>query len=244
MVEKSKPVFLYALKEPGVDGRIRYIGKTVDCARRLQNHIVASKTRQCHRANWIQFLLRRGLRPELEMLAQIPEQAWKYWEVEYISAFKDLGYDLVNGTLGGDGFCAGEEHPYFGKPAWNRGKPGPPAWNKGKPMSAEARAKMSVSQTGKKRSSESIAKRAAKLIGWKQSLAARAKVSAAQKGVKESPATCAATSARQLGKRQSLETIAKRVAKNTGKKRTPEQRARMSEAAFRRSKRFPPEEKK
>lgn len=136
-----KPVFIYALNCP-VTGRTRYIGKSVNPNRRFRAHLKAPEN--CRRTNWIRNLQTKGQIPELELLAQVPETEADQWEIDYISAFKSLGFDLVNGTPGGDGVRGrfGEKHPLFGKH-----------------HSLEARAKISAGLRGKKQSLETREKR-------------------------------------------------------------------------------------
>lgn len=136
-----KPVFIYFLKDPTnpIKG---YVGKSVNPNRRFRAHLKAPEN--CRRTNWIRSLQAKGTLPELEMLAQVPEVDAAQWEMDYIAAFKSLGFDLVNGTPGGDGVRGrfGEKHPLFGKTP-----------------SVETRAKISASLTGKKQSDETRQKR-------------------------------------------------------------------------------------
>lgn len=126
--------FIYALKEPDT-GAIRYIGKTDDPKKRMRTHL-ATRTK-CHRADWIQSLIKRGTLPVMEVIDEVPFSEWPAWEVAYIQFFKDEGCDLTNGTFGGDCYYPTEEvcrkhseskrgtkNPMFGKPSWNRGKGG------------------------------------------------------------------------------------------------------------------------
>lgn len=199
------PVFIYTLNCP-TTGIQRYCGQTINPDKRLRRHIIAARKETYHCPCWINSLLKKNLRPIMEIIDVVPDTEADFWEREYIQNFRERGFDLAN-------ICSGGARGFTrGKPSWNKGKPGPPSPMKGKKFPPEVCAKMSAAQTGKKRSPEAIAKGAAKARGRKHSPQACAKVSAAQKGKKESPATCAAISARQLGKKQSPETIARRVA--------------------------------
>lgn len=177
-------VFIYALKDP-TTGLIRYIGKTVNPAKRFTAHLTEARQNKEHnyRIHWLRSLLENGLHPEFEMLAQVPDAEWKKWEVEYIAAFRLLGFDLVNGSEGGEGFGAGENHPNFGKPGLRLGKI---PWNKGLPQTSQTRAKISAAKLGKKRSLESrinqgaaLKGRPSSMLGKKHSPETRAKMSAA-----------------------------------------------------------------
>jgi len=128
-----------------------------------------------------------------------------------------------------------------GRTAWNKGKTGQIPWNKGKTgiYSAETRAKLSASKTGKKLSAETRAKMSASRkgrIAWnkgkKHSAETRAKMSASSTrhflGKKHSPETRAKLSAINTGKKLSAETRAKIGAKSRGKKHSAETRAKLS----------------
>lgn len=95
-------VFIYALVCP-VTGRIRYIGMSGNPDNRIKKHLREARVQKNHRADWIRSLLAQGLKPELEILAQVPELDWQRWEIDYIAAFRSMGFDLVNGTDGGEG---------------------------------------------------------------------------------------------------------------------------------------------
>lgn len=137
----EKTVFIYALCEPGTR-TIRYIGKTGNLKNRLKSHLanVKNKVDACHRADWIRSLLKRGLKPGIEIIDEVPESEWPSWEAAYIQFFKELGADLTNSTDGGE--CGSyteaarekNRQAHLGKPhslktrekmrgrvAWNRG---------------------------------------------------------------------------------------------------------------------------
>lgn len=93
-----KTTFIYALNCP-ITGATRYIGKAGNPKHRLSCHLHAREN--CHRTNWIRSL--GGRSPILEVLDEVPENEWMFWEVEYIRLYRALGFKLVNGTSGGDG---------------------------------------------------------------------------------------------------------------------------------------------
>lgn len=108
-------VFIYAHNCP-ITGRARYIGKSKAPRRRLKDHLLRARENTSHQANWIRSLSARGLRPVLEILDEVPETEWQFWEREWIRLYKSLGFDLTNSTDGGEGVDSGEKHPNFGKP--------------------------------------------------------------------------------------------------------------------------------
>jgi hypothetical protein len=97
--------YIYALLCP--QGEIRYIGKTANPGTRLASHISKAKANQTrhHAATWIRSLLKRGEKPSLEIVLQVPEgEPWEPYEVRLIEEFLSEGHRLTNSTGGGDGF--------------------------------------------------------------------------------------------------------------------------------------------
>jgi len=110
-------VFIYALKEPDT-GEIRYIGKAKNPQKRLSAHLsrAVSDRRVSHKNSWVMSLLNRRLRPILEIIDEVSEEDWGPIEAAYIQFYREEGFDLVNGTFGGDGIAMrGDKHPMFGK---------------------------------------------------------------------------------------------------------------------------------
>jgi len=98
----SSTTFIYALKDPR-NSRIRYLGKAVNPNRRLKHHLWTCKTQLSHRDSWIKGLVDLGLKPELELIDEVPLKEWEFWEKEYIRLFKAIAFPLTNLTPGGDG---------------------------------------------------------------------------------------------------------------------------------------------
>jgi len=92
-------VFIYALNDPET-GKTRYIGKSKNPQKRFWDHL--SDQEQNHRTNWIKSLCAHGLKPVLQIWDEVPEEYWQRWERGYIQSFREAGFDLVNGTDGGD----------------------------------------------------------------------------------------------------------------------------------------------
>ena len=100
---KSALTYIYTLS---INDDIRYVGKTVNKLEyRLKTHIAVAKSGKIknHRTNWINSVLKSGSIP---IIKEIDCCTWdKSAELEryYIKYYKDLGYNLVNETLGGEG---------------------------------------------------------------------------------------------------------------------------------------------
>jgi hypothetical protein len=97
---------IYILTDP-ITNEIRYIGQTTQkLNKRLKNHIGEANYRTSHnkkhnhRTNWINSILKKNLRPKIELLDEVDD--YKFWEQHYISLFKSWGFKLVNGSECGE----------------------------------------------------------------------------------------------------------------------------------------------
>lgn len=172
-----RTAFIYGLRCP-LTGLIRYIGKCDDPKTRLLAHLRDPEKNR--RTNWLASLKSQGLKPALEIVAEVAHNNWEFWERSYIRAYRCLGFDLANSTDGGEGVTMTPEI---------RAKIG--ARSTGRRPSLEVRAKMSASRTGEKNPmfgkifSPSMRERmSAAQKGKKPSLATREKMSAAHRGEK------------------------------------------------------------
>jgi len=116
-----KYTYIYALKCP-VSGDIRYIGKSNEPQRRYYAHMRTDKAASSHKINWIQKLLREGLKPELVILEKVLISDWKSKERSYINEYREK-YNLTNYTDGGEGLCFRGNQTSFkkGQKSWNTG---------------------------------------------------------------------------------------------------------------------------
>lgn len=98
---KDKPFYIYALREKPFGG-FRYIGVTNDPKGRYRSHL--NDKSRCHRANWIRSVLARGGVIEMVVLKKIPFWADPYkFERMWVIYGYERGWNLTNGTLGGEG---------------------------------------------------------------------------------------------------------------------------------------------
>jgi sulfur transfer protein SufE len=98
---RMSKVFIYSLLDP-LDGRIRYIGKSIRPKERLQNHM--NEISNCHRSHWLQSLKKKGLKPEMRILEELEHsENWQQREKHWIKIGRSLGWPLTNNTNGGDG---------------------------------------------------------------------------------------------------------------------------------------------
>lgn len=94
-------MFIYGLQDP-VTKQVRYIGATKNSLKtRLQGHL--GNNDGTHRYHWIKSLLSKGIRPEIFLIEKVKRDDWEESERFWISYFKYIGANLVNGTDGGGG---------------------------------------------------------------------------------------------------------------------------------------------
>lgn len=91
-------IYFYALKDP-FTFKIRYIGQTVAPDNRLRNHIYeAKKNNKTHKERWIIQLLRKNVKPIMEILWEEVMSAndANSFETDLIQFYRDEGCDLTN----------------------------------------------------------------------------------------------------------------------------------------------------
>ena len=94
-------VFIYGLVDP-FTFKVRYIGKTINLKQRFERQM--NERSNTHRCYWIQSLRKKGKKPTQVILQQLNEgEDWQAAEIKWIAIAKKYGWDLVNGTDGGDG---------------------------------------------------------------------------------------------------------------------------------------------
>lgn len=111
-----KTKFIYTLSDPN-NKKVKYIGKTNNIKRRFLSHLSNNQlSKSTKKNNWIISLLRKNQLPIIEVLDEVDSELVDFFEIFYISLFKSWGFDLVNGTYGGDGFdWTGRNHNELSK---------------------------------------------------------------------------------------------------------------------------------
>ena len=104
-------LFIYTLSCP-ITNTVKYIGKTFDIDDRYNRHISAYYlSDNTIKSNWIISLIRGGLYPVIEVLDEGNTDNINNLEKYWISQFKNWGFELKNGTGGGDGYdWTGRKH--------------------------------------------------------------------------------------------------------------------------------------
>ena len=94
--------YIYILTDP-ISNDVRYVGKSINPEVRARKHISEAKTGKTnnHRINWIKSLLNQNLRPNMEIIDETDDE-WVLLEEYWISQFITWGFNLVNGTKGGE----------------------------------------------------------------------------------------------------------------------------------------------
>jgi hypothetical protein len=100
--ENKETVFIYTLSCP-ISKTIRYVGKTKNLKLRLNEHILTSNKNKTHKDRWIQKILFLKQKPIIEILDEVNENEWQFWEKFYISLLKSWNFNLTNHTGGGEG---------------------------------------------------------------------------------------------------------------------------------------------
>lgn len=96
---------IYILIDPR-DGRIMYVGKADDEKIRLYRHLLEATKTNCkhtYKNNWLKSLLKQELIPVVEVIDDVLDSEWQFWEKHYISLYRSWGFNLTNETDGGDG---------------------------------------------------------------------------------------------------------------------------------------------
>ena len=92
--------FIYTLSD---EQGVRYVGKTNNLLKRLRKHLTEAKLKRSIREKWIYNKLQANTGIMIEVLDIVPESEWAFYETYWISQFRAWGFNLVNGTDGGEG---------------------------------------------------------------------------------------------------------------------------------------------
>jgi hypothetical protein len=93
---------IYGLFDPRT-GQLRYIGKTMQPLNERVNQHLARVSSKTHKNMWLRQLKEQGMRPTCVSITQCTVDVVDQRERELIALFKELGADLTNHTVGGEG---------------------------------------------------------------------------------------------------------------------------------------------
>lgn len=154
---------IYALCDPST-GDVRYIGKSIRPRERLADHCNDPEINW--RTNWLRSLLAAGQRPILKVLEEVRSgDDWQDAERRWIAYGHEQGWNLTNGTSGGDGAPdLSRESRQRIVDAWSGRKHRPGsllrigAASRGRHHTAEHKERMSALMQGRQFSSETRSK--------------------------------------------------------------------------------------
>jgi hypothetical protein len=92
--------FIYTLSDKN---GVRYIGKSNEPSLRLKVHLKESKYKRTRKEKWINSLLEKEEFPIMEIIDEVDDTDWEFFEIYWIAQFKAWGFDIINGTDGGEG---------------------------------------------------------------------------------------------------------------------------------------------
>lgn len=102
MVNNSESKYIYLLYHESSDKY--YVGQAFDVVKRFRLHLRSHGHKGCEnnkKDNWIKSLLKKGVDPRVKIICKCPTDQADFFEIFYIDLFIRLGFELVNGTLGG-----------------------------------------------------------------------------------------------------------------------------------------------
>ena len=179
-------VVIYILWDPRNNNKC-YIGKANSAKKRYYQHLAPSHLKKnTIKQTWLKKLKTLGLKPILEIIDEVNEVEWQFWERHYISLYKSWGFNLTN-----DPKCLG-------------GEAGPNL--KGRKHSEEHKKKLSLLMIERMKDPSERLRRSIKQKGKVISLKHRQQISIKNKGRVVSEETKQKISIAHKGKRLSLET--------------------------------------
>lgn len=101
-------VYIYTLSDP-ITNEIKYCGKTKNIKERLIGHLKEKKSNQ-DKISWVKKIKFNGLKPILEIIDEVDENNWDFWEKFWIAQLKCWGFELFNKTDGGEYSVTGYKH--------------------------------------------------------------------------------------------------------------------------------------
>jgi hypothetical protein len=149
----ERPVHIYVLLDP-LSGAIRYVGGTRKRLNlRLGDHL--ADVGRAPRVRWIQDLVSRGLRPDINLVETVESEDSSAAESFWILHYRSLGFDLLNTSDDGRGHSA----PHESRPQHVRdqiGRSHRQLWESGD--REDIRERLRQQNLGRKMSAESIEK--------------------------------------------------------------------------------------
>lgn len=103
-------IYIYTLTNDKNTEDIRYIGKTSNLKNRLKRHLSNySLNSDTYKNRWIKKELLLGNKILIHSIEEVNENNWQEREIYWIKKYKELGFNLTNTTLGGEGLILENE---------------------------------------------------------------------------------------------------------------------------------------
>lgn len=97
----QETTFIYTLDCP-MTGEVKYVGKSNAPKSRYRNHLNDLRENNL-KTNWVKNLKSKNKTPVLSIIDEVDIGEWRFWEKYWICQMKCWGFNLKNGTNGGDG---------------------------------------------------------------------------------------------------------------------------------------------
>lgn len=97
-IENTRITYIYALMDGDI---VRYVGKSDDPLKRLNEHIKYDYNKKSYKHNWVRKMLRENKEIKFKILEVVPHDTWEEREIYWINKFKTN--NLTNKTIGGGG---------------------------------------------------------------------------------------------------------------------------------------------
>lgn len=121
-----KTVKIYILLDE--NQQIKYVGKTNQSLdKRLIQHLFEGRNNnKTKKERWINSLLKKEKVPTIDLIDEVHVDEWSFWEKYWISQVRSWGFNLTNGTKGGDegGYMLGHNHTNESKKKMSETKKG------------------------------------------------------------------------------------------------------------------------
>lgn len=104
--------YIYCLICP-LDGQMKYIRKANQPSRRAKDHMFDIRGMTPEKIEWVGQMRKHKKKPILEILDEVEEETWQFWEGWWMEYFKGVGIKLINSNRAGNGL--GIKRNYYDK---------------------------------------------------------------------------------------------------------------------------------
>jgi hypothetical protein len=87
-------IYIYTLSDP-ITKEVKYCGKTKNIKERLIGHL-KDKRHNKEKFQWISDIKNNNLKPIIEIVDEVDDEGWDFWEKYWISQLKCWGFELFN----------------------------------------------------------------------------------------------------------------------------------------------------